>query len=202
MKDPQKTVKYLIVPLALLVITFQQSFAQEQSLESQFNKLMEYSTYERYKVVPITEMNGFWANINDTLSVRNSAVGELKTRIQELEVELDTINRELNVTQKKLASSLLVNDQIEFVGISFNKTAYHVMVWSIMVVLLVLGSLGYMMYLSSNKTTTKAKKESEGLRAELEDFKDKARETQVRLKRELQTAVNSIEEMRRGGARR
>lgn len=201
MKDLQNRVKFLIAVLTILVITSKPAFAQE-TLQSQYNKLMEYSTYEKYKVIPITDINAFWANVDDSLRVKANRISQLEKKITELEVEMDTLNNKLSSVQNKLSNSRSVNDQIEFIGISFNKTAYHIMVWSIVIVLVVLAVIGYMMYMRSNMVTTRARKESESLRAALEDAKDKARETQVKLKRELQTAVNTIEEMRRGGARR
>ncbi len=48
----------------------------------------------------------------------------------------------------------------------------------------------------SNRVTSKVKKEFEALNTEYEEHKTKARESQVKLKKELQTAVNQLNERR------
>lgn len=65
-------------------------------------------------------------------------------------------------------------------------------------VLAVLAALAYMMFMKSNRVTSRSRKELGALEQEFEDHKNKARETQVKLKRELQTSINKMEEMKRG----
>lgn len=188
--------------LLLMVFGNLQLSAQE-SLQGQFDAMMkENSTYERYKVVPITDMNAYWAQIADTLQDKNDQIVALQQQVGELTTQIDTLEQRVGVLRSELAASQEVNDQIHFVGIPFSKGAYHGMVWAIIVILAVLAVVAYLMYVRSNTVTTRVKKDYDKLRHEYDAHRDKARETQVRLKRELQTAVNTIDEMKRGGGRR
>lgn len=192
--------KYLLAFQAIMVVSL--GFSQE-TLKDQFDRIMEKSsTYEQYKVIRQTEIVGFWESIDDTLGIRAQEIQKLKTRVTQLQMNMDSLNAQLRETKTSLEESELVNESITFLGMEMNKSAYHVLAWGIIVVLGVLGVLAYGMFIKSNTTTSKVKKEFEQLRKEFEIQKDKARETQVRLKRELQTAVNTIDEMKRGGARR
>ncbi|MEQ9022021.1 MAG: hypothetical protein RLN82_04575, partial [Pseudomonadales bacterium] len=103
---------------------------------------------------------------------------------------------ELAEVQARLDESLELNDTIYFLGIPFSKVGYHIMVWVIIIALAVLGVMAYFMFIRSNSVTKRAKREFDSLQAEYEEHKTKARETQVKLKRELQTAVNQLNERR------
>lgn len=174
-----------------------------QTLQSDFDEMMEKSnTYEKYKVIPKTRINSFWETVTDTLRDRNALIKEQQSEIVGLRQEIDTLKQQKGRIQASLNDSNELNDQIEFAGVDFGKTVYHVLVWSIILVLAIAAIVMYIIYARSNRTTGKVKKEHEALRAELSDHKDKSRETQVRLKRELQTALNTIDEMKRGGTRR
>ncbi|RED92065.1 hypothetical protein [Marinoscillum furvescens] len=179
------------------------TLSAQESLQGQFEAMMnENSTYERYKVVPITDMNAYWAQIADTLQGKNAQISALQNEVGELRTQIDTLEQRVSSLQADLAASEQVNDQIHFIGIPFSKAAYHVMVWVIILILAVVAVIAYLMYIRSNKVTTRVKKDYDKLRHEYDAHRDKARETQVRLKRELQTAVNTIDEMKRGGGRR
>lgn len=158
----------------------------------------KYSTYEQYKVIPITRMNQFWAEVNDSLVTKDKSNAKLKGEIIALKAMIDSLNSELSTVKANLETSEETNSEISFLGIPFDKTIYHIMVWAIIILLAALTILTYFMYIRSNGLTSRFKKDLEQLRHEYDDHRDKSREAQVKLKRELQTAVNTIDEMKRG----
>lgn len=171
------------------------------SLQGQFEGMMsKYNTYERYKVIPITELNNFWAQVNDSIGQRNRAITRLESEIRAQKIETDTLKRQLTETRASLKESMEINDSIEFLGIRFSKGGYHLTVWIIIGIIAAICLFMYFLYMRSNQTTVRIKREAEKVRREYSDHKDKSRETQVRLKRELQTAVNTIEELKRSGS--
>lgn len=201
--------KYLLVFLVLTCLqTMGQQVSEPQpeeepdlSLQTQFEGMMtRYNTYERYKVVPISELNNFWEQVKDSVEQRNLAIARLESQIRLQKTETDTLRRQLSSTRAALDESEEVNDSIDFLGIRFSKPGYHVTVWIIIGLIAAVCAFIYFLYIRSHQTTTKVKREAENLRRELNDYKDKSRETQVRLKRELQTAVNTIEELKRSGS--
>lgn len=197
----QKTQKVLFLcVLGLFSMHF--SMAQD-GIKKEFDQMMEKSsTYEQYKVIKITEINEFWARVESTLDARTANIQRLQNQLEAVDTQVDSLQAELARVNVRLNETLEEKDSIVFLGLSMEKTAYHIFVWIIIVALAVLCVMAYLMYIKSNKTTTRIKREYSGLSKEFEAHKDKARETQVKLKRELQTAVNSIDEIKRGGGRR
>ncbi len=172
------------------------SMAQE-SLQEKYDAMLESTeTYEQYKVIPRSKLNGFWGEVSDSLQRKTGTINDLRSQILTQQASIESLEGNVVDLQARLDESLNLNDTIYFVGIPFSKLGYHLMVWLIIIVLAVLGVLSYLMFMRSNRVTSKVKKEFEALNAEYEEHKTKARETQVKLKRELQTAVNQLNERR------
>ena len=58
--------KYL--SLLFIIFSFQFSFAQTNSLNSQFQIMKAQSTnYQEFKVIPIGKLDGFWSLVQDSL---------------------------------------------------------------------------------------------------------------------------------------
>lgn len=200
-----------ITALVLLFITSFAVLAQEEetvdpqpaTLKGTFDGMMEkYSTYEQYKVIPITRMNQFWLEVNDSLVTKDRSIDRLNGEIVALNAMIDSLKSDLASVKASLETSEATNSEISFIGIPFDKTVYHILVWTIIILLASLAVIAYFMYIRSNGLTSRFKKDLEQMRHEYDDHRDKSREVQVKLKRELQTAVNTIDEMKRGGSRR
>ncbi|MEQ8582873.1 MAG: hypothetical protein RIC30_11955 [Marinoscillum sp.] len=201
MKKVHRTLKLCL--LLFTVAAASQAGHAQESLKDQYEQIMQKSsTYEQYKVIRQTEIEGFWVNIEDTLRAKSKEITSLQSTIANLQGNIDSLKSDLRKVSARLAESEKTNDGIIFLGIEMEKTAYHILVWVIILILVVAVVLAYGMFVKSNATTSRIKREYEQQRKEFETHRDKSRETQVRLKRELQTAVNTIEEMKRGGARR
>ncbi|NQZ77312.1 MAG: hypothetical protein HRT61_14600 [Ekhidna sp.] len=169
----------------------------QESLNHKYDLLIEGSeTYQQFKVIPKSDLSDFWKEVNDTLSVSRGIAVDLQVKLEEQQGAIKDLEAKLDNVQAELDSSLETNDSINFLGILFSKGGYHLFVWGIIIVLAVTTALCYMMFLRSNRVTTKAKREYEDLSLELVAYKDKAREAQVKLKRELQTALNKLSERR------
>ncbi|WP_370089476.1 hypothetical protein [Ekhidna sp.] len=180
----------------ILFIFFLPAYAQE-TLQEKYDEMLESTeTYEQYKVIPRTRLNAFWKEVSDSLSQNIRTINDLKSQIQDQEASIAALEANVADLQSRLDESLNLNDTIYFLGIPFSKVGYHIMVWVIIAALAVLGVMAYFMFIRSNKVTSKTKREFETLQAEYEEHKNKAREKQVKLKRELQTAVNQLNERR------
>ncbi len=176
------------------ILFFQMSFSQEL-LDSKYHTLLEETeTYEKYKVIPKTKLDAFWMEVTDSIQSMNSVMTNLKSQINDQHNQLSSLNENFKETQNELALSLSSKDSIEFLGISFSKFAYHVLVWTIITVLAILAGISYIMFFRSNKITVAHRREVEELQNAYDTHRNTARETQVKLKRELQTAINKLEE--------
>lgn len=178
----------------LLIVT--QASSQE-SLQEKYNSLIESSeTFQQYKVVPKTSLNAFWSETMDSLNHANSTISDLSLNVTSQQDSIQALNSRLAVIQNGLDESLELNDTIYFVGMPFSKLGYHIMVWLIIIALTLLSLMVYFMFIRSNKQTTRFKRELEGLNTEFENHKNESREKQMKLKRELQTAMNQLSEKR------
>ncbi|WP_462251504.1 hypothetical protein [Ekhidna sp.] len=173
------------------------SSVAQNSLQEKYDGIIESTeTYEQYKVIPRTTIDDFWMEVSDTLKLNKGVINDLQIKRQDQEAFIKKLEADILNLQSNLDSSLNQNDSINFVGISFSKVGYHLMVWLIIAVLAAFGVIAYLMFARSNRVTSRVKKDHDELIAEFDAHKDKAREAQVKLKRELQTALNTINERR------
>lgn len=186
----------LTLSILLAVLCAVPSMAQE-SLQAKYDNMLENTeTWEQYKMIPRTTLNGFWSEVYDSLRSNESQIETLKEQIITEKAATVAANASAAEVQAKLDDSLNLNDSINFLGISFSKVGYHLLVWSVIVILAALGAIAYFMFMRSNRVTVRVKNEYDSLNDEFEEQKNKARESQVKLKRELQTALNALNERR------
>ncbi len=185
--------------LTLLLFFNWQLEAQDQvDLGGKFQDLLESSeTYDVYKVIPKDRLDAFWNEVADSLSSKGASLQsldrELSLAVEENRLKEENI-RQLNTDLVGLQNNV---QNISFVGLEIPKGTYHLIVWLIILLLLVAGLwVGYM-YRSSFALTDRARKDLHELQREYDSFRDRSREKEVKLKRELQTALNDIEDLKR-----
>ena len=175
------------------------AFAQSDTLQVRYDELLDRSeTYNQFKVIRTERLQSLWSEVQDSIrtyqqgaTVAAQEISELKSQVAELTSDLQAVRVELGQTQDQLG-------MISFLGIDFNVVAYHTIVWAIIISLLALGIIIYGMYHRANSVTRSTNNDLRALQHEYEDFKERARTRETKVKRELQTAVNTIEELKRG----
>ncbi|MEQ9467523.1 MAG: hypothetical protein RLN88_08930 [Ekhidna sp.] len=189
--------KNLKLTFSLAFILFAMQSQAQETLREKYDAMLEKTeTYEQYKVIPRTTLNSFWSEALDSLKQQARTIRDLRSQVTGQQGEINSLRAEIAEVQSKLDESLELNDTIYFLGMPFSKVGYHIMVWLIIAALAVLGVMSYLMFIRSNSVTSKTRREYETLNAEYEEHKTHARETQVKLKRELQTAINQLNERR------
>lgn len=172
---------------------------QPNTLNEKFESLNATSeTYEQYKVITITRLNDFWTEVLDSLQAGNSKIDRLTNLSADQKVQLDQLQSKIDGLEAELEQVQNVTTTISFIGIDFQKTTYHVIVWGIIVILIIVSILIWWTNKSGSSSAKQAREEYDAITAELESVKNKAREHQVKLKRELQTALNQLEDLKRG----
>jgi peptidoglycan hydrolase CwlO-like protein len=187
-----------------LLISSSAAYAQEEeapidnSLNGEFSSIMENSeTFQRYKVVPITTLNSFWGKVQDSLAQYKNQI-DVNQQKFEAEVEkVDTLKNTISSLESQLAESETLNNSIEFLGITVTKVVYNIIVWAIIIVLLVGCILLYLSFKNSHRVTKNTKRDYDNVQEELEEMRKTAQEKQIKLKRELQTALNKLDELNR-----
>ncbi len=168
-----------------------------QTIQEQFEEFREEaSTWEEYKVIKIYRLRDFWNVVSDTLAKNQTDIMTANQEIKSLNNEIDSLQSSLSMIKEELKESESLNSSIGFLGIDVNKVLYNIVVWSIIGVLCFSIGTTYMMFKTCNKTTRLTKKDHEELVTEFKEYKEKSTQKQIALKRELQTAINTLEENR------
>ncbi|CAN0599024.1 unnamed protein product, partial [Laminaria digitata] len=103
------------VLIALFAI---KAWSQAQSLDNDFNQLMDKSeTYDKYKVVSKTKINELWGDVQKEISSRDITIGELKRNSVEAKVTKDSLTARINTLTRRLNESEARNGGIPFLGI-------------------------------------------------------------------------------------
>lgn len=193
-----------LAAFCLLILFSFQGFSQEETaeadknLEEQFESLMKKSTtYQDYKVIKLVGINKIWKNINDSIGLAQTNHYAALSEITSLKVELASTKDTLDVTSSALEESNYNRDRISFIGIPLVKSVYNSIVWGIILILAIIAIVLFMRFMKSNAVTKSTNKEYNKLEKEFEDYKKNTRENEINIKRDLQTAHNTIEDLKR-----
>ena len=151
-------------------------------------------TYNQYKVIPITRMQELFDDINTAMDdQRDQIKGAAEAaEVAQIAAARSELQREEAIAA--LAESQLQNDSISFMGITFQKSSYNFLVWGLIGLLAAGMALLYVMFQRSHKITKSVQTDLNNITGEFEAYKSKSHEKQVKLKRELQTAMNTLHE--------
>ena len=167
------------------------------TLDKQYETLMKVSTtYQEYKVIKHVRLNAFWKNIQDSIQTAKVEQQALKQEIKELNNELLATQNNLGEVTANLEASNHDRDRIDFIGIPLTKAFYNSVVWGIIFILGGLAILFFFRFNKSNSITRSTKKEADTLFNEYDNYKKNTRDKELQLKRELQTDINTIEDLK------
>lgn len=197
-----KSLKILsLIVFTLTNVTF--LYAQEeeptgpQTLNQQFEKLKDDSgNYQEYKVIKKTRLAGFWGVVNDTISGLHKEISDNKQTIQLQKKEIDQLKNSLADLEKKLSESEMLNDSIVFAGMELKKSHYNLLVWGIIIVLVLIIGLGFGSFRMNARGISQLRKDLADTDGEFNEYKRVTKEKEVKLRRELQTERNTVEELR------
>ena len=187
------------------------SFAQEQeesqqpmNLVDRFSELKSNSeTYNEYKVIKSSELNSFWEITYDSLTSQRAVLAKTETLLANERVKTKGLEVELGKTKAELETSIYNEDHMSLFGIDMKKGTYAVVLWLIVAALLVVLGLLFTRLKYSISLERRTRKEFEGMREELRTSKGAALDREMKLKRELQTAINTLNDLKsKGGSRR
>ena len=170
----------------------------QQTIQDQFKDFNDNqtSTWEEYQMIKKPGLNNFWKIVTDTVNTQKRKIEERGQKILTLNTQIDTLNSKITNLELALAESEALNSQLYFLGMNVNKAVYNVIVWAIIFGLVFMIGTLYLMFIRSNAVTQKTQKAYSTLEREFDAHKEKARENQAKIKRELQTALNTLQENR------
>jgi biopolymer transport protein ExbB/TolQ len=188
----------VIFSIIAFAIQFDAKAQEDAKLIDQYQNMIESSeTFEKYKVIPISKVNEFGQIMNDSINELKESVSTAKSARLKAETERDSAKAKMNGLTSELEKSQSALDEMPLFGIPMSKVTYNIVMWSIVVVLIAGLVIVYIMFFNSFRLTRQAKKDKELVDQELEDLRKRSHDKQVKIKRELQTALNKLEEQRR-----
>lgn len=178
------------------VVAQEDAPTEDNSLNAQFNELKNKSnSYQEYKVIKVVSLNNFWKNVEDSLAAVHKEILAANNEIAAQNKKLDSLNQTLEAREEALEKSEYDIEHLQVLGIDVQKDSYVSFTWGVFFVLLLILAIAIAKYKSSNKVAVEKKTDYDELSQELNDYKQKAREKEIKLMRELQTERNTIEEL-------
>ncbi len=170
------------------------------SLMGQYRFMLSRSkTINGYKLINQGRLAGVWQSALDTLKKERAEFKKVNAKVAEQEKTIVALQGEISGQEDTLNSSNAKMNEISFLGISFEKNTYHIIVWSIIIIL---GIALLVVIIRSAKNIMEAKHRTQlydEISAEYQAFKSKANEQQRKLARELQDERNIVEELKGRG---
>lgn len=181
----------LLVPVAF------SAWSQVADLDGQYRAMIENSeTYDKYKVISKTRLDDLWADVLDELAMNARAISSLEASMKTANVTSDSLTARVNQLTRQLNESKHRNSSIAFLGMDFSHTLYHTIVWSIISLLaLAITYFGFRFKMSGD-VVNHLLLEKEAIASECEEHKFNAHQKMLKTKRELQTALNQLEELK------
>lgn len=170
------------------------------SLNGQYQFLLSRSrSVNGYKLVNPYRLSAVWKSAIDSLAKEKTALNTLKVKVTEQEKTISTLRTAVKGSETEVADTNAKVDEITFLGISFTKGTYNIIVWSIIAVLTI---AVIVVVARSTKNILEAKHRTQlydEVSAEYQAFKAKSVEKERKLARELQDERNKIDEMKGRG---
>lgn len=172
----------------------------DPSLKGQYQLLLSKSkTLNGYKLVNPARLGAFWQSVNDTLTIGRRQLLSATKKIKEHEQNITGLKAQISGNENSLASSNAKVNEISFLGISFTKSNYNTVVWTLIIAL---AAALTVVILRSAKHIHEAKYRStlyEEIAQEYQSYKTKANDKEKKLARELQDERNKLEELKNRG---
>ncbi len=133
-------------------------------------------------------------NSLDSLAVAKMEVNKLNADLISRDADLDSLSGVLDNTRDDLDLAIRNRDNIAFLGIPMNKTAYNLLVWIIIAGLTTLLILGSLIFRRNRVVTLKTLRELDELKQEFETYRKSSREKREKLVMEHFNEIKRLKE--------
>jgi len=195
---PNKTKNMKLRLLTLIALLLSSvSFTQEttlkdtNSIENQFEELYKKSsTYQIYKVISKDKYQRLKLNILDSLKNLKETITHKESLLLKEKTNIEETKRLLAKAEIDLNTALKKENSIDVLGIQLSKTAYNLLLWSIIVSLLLGLSYFIFKFFRSNILTKEAQNNLLDIEEEFEQHRKKTLVREQKLRRKLQDEIN------------
>ena len=182
------------------------------SLQQQFNGIKNRSSSYKefnqdYKVVRVTYLDSFWKNVQDSLKARErnirqagkateQALVKAKQELSSQATQLQALKQENANKEQQIQKTSHEISSLSVFGLDMNKQVYVILSWLVILALAILSGVFAYLYKKSKVTTDQKINAFDEIAKEFKEHKQNAREREIKIKRELQTESNKVEELK------
>ncbi|WPP52947.1 hypothetical protein [Catalinimonas niigatensis] len=200
-----RTINRMLLLGSALCLALTTGFAQETSstLDGQFNELLESSNSVKsssgreYKVVNLQDLNSIWANVQDRMAASKEELAATQNKVESLNQEVTNLTQKIDEQQSIVEASEHAATHISVLGLDIPKDKFVGAFWITTAILLVLLAGAIYQFKRSRNVTQRTQMNFMQLQEEMEELRRTSLEKERRLRRELQTERNAVEEMGR-----
>lgn len=189
--------QHFLIILSFFSLSITASWAQETLSEQFYQLKKESNNYQEYEVIPRTELDAFWSVVEDSLQKQRNGITQRQATIQNQEARIDTLEQTLQTRNEELAENEYNSSRLSVLGVLVQKHSYVLFSFALYAGLLVFGLIFLFRFKRSNVVAVEKRKEFELAQEELESYKKKCRDREIKLRRELQTEINRVEELKK-----
>jgi hypothetical protein len=131
--------------------------------------------YENYRAIREDMFQKIKNNSVDSLIKYKSKIREFVVQTASLNNEIDSLKIKLDSAREEIVKLSDTKNSISVLGIEINKTSYNSAMWTIVAVLIVMLSLGFLIFKRDHRVTVDTKKELKALMIEFEAYRQKTR---------------------------
>ncbi len=192
-----KTIGLAFLFLAATCSILGQEAKPDNSLKGQFDEIKSTSNnYQDFKVIKETTLDAFWKNVRDSLALDRATVLNNDQETAALKSEVASLQDQLAKRDGELNNQTHQIEHMDFLGIALTKSTYVALTWILIFTLLIVAIVLYIRYNSAHRVTVNTKREYDTLQSEFDVHRQRTRESETKLKRDLQTELNRVEELK------
>jgi len=202
-----KTISRIIFTTMLsglfVIAAHAQGTSESEKLYQQFEELksssnsVQSSSGREYKVINLQSLDALWNDVKDIIAASREELENTKNKVDALNQEVAQLSERVEAQQASIQESDHAATHISVLGIDILKSKFEATFWITIGVLLVLLAAAIYQYKRSRDVTQRTQLNFMQLQEEMEELRKTSLEKERRLRRELQTERNMMEEMGR-----
>ena len=164
------------------------------TLKEQMDYVQEKTRiYEEFRAIREDMFQKIKNNALDSLKVAKTQINGLKNNTKALNLRIDSLNTSVGTIKADLDQMTKTKNSISLLGIEINKTAYNAVLWTIIVALAGLLTVGFLAYQRNHRVTAHTRRECEELKKEFEAYRKASREAREKMS---MTHFNELKKIR------
>ncbi|MBC7390378.1 MAG: hypothetical protein H7329_14270 [Opitutaceae bacterium] len=181
------------ITISILVLLTHLCFSQ--TLEKKWNNMVEKSnSYNSHKIIRSEELNGMWSSVQDSLMMMRVRVKNEQNKVNTQNSEIASLNAKIRASNEKFNAVSLERDKAD--NRASSNVTYILTLWIFLAIVSGICAVLYFLFNKSNSLTKQKTNDYEQLLKSFEDYKTSKLEVERKLKREIQTYMNTVEEMK------